>query len=462
VRWAIERLLARGLVDEDSSGRIVPALARTFTPAEDGLSWTFTLRAGLTFADGETLRSAHVRDALERGLARRDHSTQRWLLRAVEGVEAIRPGRPLPRLGIETPDDSTLTLRLSRPDSLLPAALALPGVATPWRISVADSGWAALQGVGPYRLAAQQPGQTLILVRRAAGPLSLDAALDTLWLRFATGSRARALLRAGAVDLAWPVPLGDPLRTDVLDGYRWASLPPARMRPGCRLELVMRADVAPTAKLAARRALAHAINRPDVQRALADGMEPFRAFWPGVPDFDFPRLDAGEQAAWMRRGRLGTSFHTTLVFDRAEVAENVVGRLQAHWAKAGLSVDLRPLRGRRLAEERLGGRAQLLLQITHGLIEDPATDLAMLAQGGRDVPVGRYRSGWRTTEFRAWVAPGRGGGPRDLRAAQRAIEEGTVVLPLGTLGWSWLERAGAGRSAFHPHFGPDFTASATP
>jgi hypothetical protein len=122
-------------------------------------------------------------------------------------------------------------------------------------------------------------------------------------------------------------------------------------------------------------------------------------------------------------------------------------------------VDLRPLRGQRLAEERLSGRAQLLLQITHGLIDDPATDLAILAQGGRDAPVGRFRSGWRTADLRAWLAPGRGTGPRDLPAAQRAIEEGTVVLPLGTLGWSWIELTDADLPAFHPHFGPDFSST---
>lgn len=461
VRWAIERLLGRGLVDEDSSGRLVPALARAFEPAADGRTWTFTLRPGLTFASGETLRSAHVREAIERGLERRDHSTSRWLLRAIEGVGAIRPGRPLPKLGIETPDDTTLVLRLARPDSLLPAALALPGVATPWRIGPPDSGWAALDGIGPYRLAARRPGR-LAFVRRDPGPLPVRAAFDTVWIRFATASRARALLRAGAADVAWPLPVGDPLREDAFEGYRWSFLPPDAVRPGRRLELVMRADVAPTAKLAARRALAHSINRPDVLRAVAGHVQPFRSFWPEAGPFDFPRLDEGEQLGWMRRGRLGTSFHTTLVFDPDEVHEGVARRMQAQWARSGLSVDIVPLRGRRLAEQRLGGRAQLLLLVTHGLLDDPQTDLAMLGRHGRDAPVGRYRSGWAALPAGADREPGPGRRREALRAAQRSVEEATVILPLGVLGWTWIAREGApaGR-AFHPRFGPEFATPAT-
>lgn len=460
VRWAIERLLSSGLVDEDSSGTLTPALARTYDASADGRTWTFVLRQGLTFASGDTLRSADVREALERGLARRDHSTQRWLLRAVEGVESIRPGRTLPKLGIETPDDSTLILRLARPDSLLPSALALPGVATPWRVTAADSGWNALDGVGPYRVVAV--GRTMTLARRDAGPLPVQAAFDTLWIRFATGARARTVLRQGGIDVAWPVPIGDPLRADALEGYHWRAMSPSRVRPARRLDVVMRADVLPTAKLAARRALAHSLNRTDIERIVADGVEPFRALWPDVPPFDFPRLDEGERLAWMRSGKLGASFHTQFAFDPDEIAERIPRRMQGQWARAGLSVDLRPLRGSRLSEEHLGGRAQLLLQITHGLTPDRATDLAMMTTPFRDAPVGRTRTGWRAPELRPWMAAAPGRTPPDPAAAQRIVEEGTVILPLGVLGWTWIEREGPGTVPFHPHFGPIFTLSESP
>jgi ABC-type transport system substrate-binding protein len=461
MRWAVERLLGRGLVDEDSSGRIVPALARAIAIDEDRRTYVFTFRAGLRYAGGDSLRSADLREALERGLSRRDHATHRWLLRAVEGVEAIRPGRPLPKLGIETPDDTTLILRLARPDSLLLTALALPGVSTPWRFAEGVEGWSALDGVGPYRLIAEHPGRSLELVRRASGPLPFQGTLDTLWIRFATGARARSLLRSGTIDVGWPLPIGDPILGDSFEGLRRVHRAPEEMRPGRRLELVLRADVAPTAKLAARRALAHSLNRPDLERALADEVGPFRAFWAAVRPFDFPRLDEQEALAWMSRGKLGRSFHTTLVYDPDEIGEPAARRLQSHWARSDLSVDLRPLRGSRLATERLTGRAQLLLQVHHDLLADPATDLAMIAPPGRDAPVGRYRTGWRTSDFRILLAPGARRAAAALEAAQRDIEEATVILPLGRVGGSWLERVPAPGMSFHPRYGVQFTTSVT-
>src|SRR5512145_3118181 len=47
VRWSLERLLTRGLVEEDASGTIVPAAAGRWVFAPDSLKLTFHLRRDL-------------------------------------------------------------------------------------------------------------------------------------------------------------------------------------------------------------------------------------------------------------------------------------------------------------------------------------------------------------------------------------------------------------------------------
>src|SRR5437867_3316486 len=94
-RAALERLLTRGLVDEDSVGRVVPAAAESIETSPDSLVVTFRLRPDLAFADGTPCDSREFQATLLAGLARSDHSTRRWQLAAVKGVEAYRPGRPL-------------------------------------------------------------------------------------------------------------------------------------------------------------------------------------------------------------------------------------------------------------------------------------------------------------------------------------------------------------------------------
>src|SRR5690606_24326246 len=48
------------LVMFDSSLQIVPALAESWTVSEDGLTWTFDLRDGVTFHDGDLLQASDV------------------------------------------------------------------------------------------------------------------------------------------------------------------------------------------------------------------------------------------------------------------------------------------------------------------------------------------------------------------------------------------------------------------
>src|SRR5207237_8604634 len=122
-----------GPAGADSAGRVQRVLADSIVVTPDSLVWTFRLRAGLHFTDGSPLASDDVRAALLAGLGRSDHATRAWLLAAVTGVANVRPGRPLPAIGIEAPDPRTLVLRLARPDPRLLDELAVPGVSTPWK-----------------------------------------------------------------------------------------------------------------------------------------------------------------------------------------------------------------------------------------------------------------------------------------------------------------------------------------
>src|SRR5439155_4295941 len=77
-RRAIERLLTRGLIEEDSSGALRPAAAERWEISPDSLACTFHLRPGLAFTDGTPCGSGDFERALRAGLGRKDHSTQAW------------------------------------------------------------------------------------------------------------------------------------------------------------------------------------------------------------------------------------------------------------------------------------------------------------------------------------------------------------------------------------------------
>ena len=49
------------LVEPDISGKLVPALAESWTVSPDGLTWTFKLRPGVVFHNGQALTSRDVK-----------------------------------------------------------------------------------------------------------------------------------------------------------------------------------------------------------------------------------------------------------------------------------------------------------------------------------------------------------------------------------------------------------------
>lgn len=450
VRWALERLLSTGLVEEDSTGKVVPAAAESVAVSPDGLVYRFALRHDLTFADGRPCAARDFRRAMEMGIVRLDHATYAWLLEAVVGMDRVRAGRPLPTLGITAPDPRTVVIRLARPDPLFLKKLSFPGTAVPWR-EREGAGWG--DGIGGYRLVSQAPTR-LTLARRGTRP---DLP-DTIRVRFLPGAgRVRTLLRAGAADVTWPLP-PDLLDQPLPSGYRAVS---RSARPARTLVLIQKADLPPANRAAARYAFSHGVNRGDLMALLGASGENLTEWLPGGGPFDFPRHDPEEIRAWLERGHLGRSVHAVMAYSSDGPGARVARAMQAEWARHGLDVELRPMRQPLpIAEWLRRGGEQLRLVESQPALGTPAAHLAGLIEPARGLSIGGVRTGWTTREFDRWIA-GTPMTPADLEAVQQRISDERVALPLARLPWVWVQRAGAA-GAFHPHFGPEIPAFAEP
>lgn len=75
-----------GLVKADEKNEIHPALAESWEVSEDGLSWSFQLRQGVTFHDGEPFTAKDVKATLERYLTN-EGSTRAYLYNNIKSVE---------------------------------------------------------------------------------------------------------------------------------------------------------------------------------------------------------------------------------------------------------------------------------------------------------------------------------------------------------------------------------------
>jgi ABC-type transport system substrate-binding protein len=460
-RAALERLLTRTLVEEDSAGRVVPGAARSVEVSADSLTYTFTLRPGLRFTDDTPCTSEDFVRAWREGLERRDHQTWAWALSSVKGMKRYRAGRPPADLGLATPDEHTITIRLDQRDPLLLTRLAVPGISSAWRDASVKS-WTEAIGLGPYRVLDAQPGRRMRLVlapspktdqgREEASRFGSGrewALADTVVVRFApTSAQARSFIRQDWPDLAWPLPPN--LSEDALDMKYRLRMEPARPRRS--LKLILRADVPPTTRREARRALAHGIARGEMVRRLGPGVDRRTTWVTGGSIAQPPVLDPDRIREWIERGRLGRSFGVSLAYRSDGPGVAITRQLQEEWSKHSIYVEPKPLPSGRFQAEALTGISHVLIVEHQPMVESVAAEMSGWVMPLRGPAVGPIRTGWRTREFDAGMAAG---GPGvSMAAAEVRLAEELVVLPLADLDWTWAERAGRPNLPFHPRFGP--------
>ena len=98
------------LAEPDMNGKIVPALAERWEVSDDALVWTFYLKKDVEFHNGNKLTSKDVKATFERIMDKATGSPKAKEFKSI--------------IGIETPDDFTVVLKVKEPTSPLLASLA--------------------------------------------------------------------------------------------------------------------------------------------------------------------------------------------------------------------------------------------------------------------------------------------------------------------------------------------------
>ncbi len=120
------RDLYEGLVTEDAAGRLIPGMAQRWEVSADGRTWTFHLRDGLRWSNGETLDASQIVASFRRAFSPKTAAPFAELFDALLNARAVQAGELPPQaLGVVAPDSSRVVFTLSR-SAALPALLTLP------------------------------------------------------------------------------------------------------------------------------------------------------------------------------------------------------------------------------------------------------------------------------------------------------------------------------------------------
>lgn len=112
----------------DGTSEIVPGLAERWDISDDGLIYTFYLRSGVKFHNGEEFKADDVVYTFERMLKPETNALNQDFIMAVKGAADMMEGTADKLEGIEVIDDYTIRMTLEDPFAPFLANLATPGV----------------------------------------------------------------------------------------------------------------------------------------------------------------------------------------------------------------------------------------------------------------------------------------------------------------------------------------------
>ncbi|HEY9345607.1 MAG TPA: ABC transporter substrate-binding protein [Inquilinus sp.] len=290
--------IVEGLVAYREDTSIGLMLARSLDVSPDGKTYTFTLRPGLKFHNGQPVLAKYF----VANWARYMDPVNNWRC-----LQQFRSDGPSPVAAIAAPDDATVVYTLARPSSLFLANLARPdcgsaGVYHPESLK-ADGTWDRPIGTGPYRLGEWRHDEYVEL-DRFDGYAALPGERDGMTghkealipkVRFVVvpdESTEKAALFTGDIDIVASVPDSD------LPDYRANSDVIVQSTPSFETQLFLfRTEDPALQDRRIREAFLLALDLPEITAAMSNGQS--RASYSIIPSASRYYKDA--QAALPKR-----------------------------------------------------------------------------------------------------------------------------------------------------------------
>ena len=206
--WVISRYgVGQGLTKFDEEGNMVPCLATEWTNSEDGKTWTFTIREGVKFSNGNDMTPELVKASLERTIEMSNRVPEFF---DIDSIEV---------------DGQNITFNLNRANANMAGCLADP-LFLIMDTSI-DNSNIAMDGpvcTGPYAFQSFDPSGDTVVVRNEYY-WDGDVPNDSVTLRIIGDQTTRSMaLQSGEIDVAYNLKTENVFEFDGNDNYNIQSL----------------------------------------------------------------------------------------------------------------------------------------------------------------------------------------------------------------------------------------------
>ncbi len=375
-------LVYEPLVRYAPDGTLKPILAKSWKISNDGKTWTFQLREGVTFHDGTPFDAQAVKWNLERWVGVKEHD---WLPTATN-VKSI-----------ETPDKYTVVLRMKQPyyAAIQELALVRPvRFLSPKAVDTAGK-FVKPVGTGPWQVQTNNPGQRAVFVPYK-NYWGTKPQLDEVVFDVIPDPQTRiAAVRSGEVTLIGGESIG---------GISLESIPTLKSNPEVKVLtaqgsttyfIQINYDRPPLNDVRVRQALNYGINREAISSKVFNGLAtPAKGiFAPNIPYVAYtePQLYTYNpqqaktllaNAGWKpgNNGMLeknGKPLQLTMVIDADSFpqAKSMAEVVQAELRDIGIGIDIRLLDSGGWSNALMKRDFELAINLTWGSPYDPHLSL---------------------------------------------------------------------------------------
>ena len=204
--WVLLPHVWAGLLRFDEQGAVIPDLATSIEPEQDGVVWVATLRSDVVFASGNPVTAEAMILGWLRALDPQQLSPMARFMSRVEGYDAFVAGES-EEIGFEARDEMTIAIRLSEPYVHFPEDLA----AFVW----AAVDVAALEGV---------PGSDVPFANASAGLWQFAASDDASVIRMIPNPETSNGRPADIAEIHWQIMTGGLATETAFDLYENGEL----------------------------------------------------------------------------------------------------------------------------------------------------------------------------------------------------------------------------------------------
>lgn len=260
-----------GLVGKDTTGQIIPELAESWEVSDDQLTWTFHLRDGVTWHDGEPFTAADVAFSYEfpsdPAFAGSSYNS------SIAGAAEKQAGSATTTSGINMIDDHTISITTVEPQALFLDTTAQRYIVPEHvfeGVAIADYGTSPQIrqpiGTGPYKVVSFTPDQAIVYEAYDGYWGEPAKTKNYIWQIIPDGSVQITNLLNGTLDIVPEVPADEFGDLETTDGVTALQLPGVNTP-----QLLLNEHQPYFADARVRRALFFAINRPGLVDAIAGG-----------------------------------------------------------------------------------------------------------------------------------------------------------------------------------------------